>query len=205
MIPVNIVIEDDLSKEMIRILLRQSGTHLAINMVLPDLKRELASPGYSYIKKNIARFNRAARVTPFIVLTDLDKNDCAPNLIREWLPYPRHNNLMFRVAVREVEAWVMADRAAFAAFIGLGVNRLPLDSEQLDDPKKFLINLVKSCRKKDIKIAILPGEGSTATIGPNYNGCLIGFLQKQWRLEEAIKHSNSLKRMAEMLKDFRPD
>ncbi|HEX9971235.1 MAG TPA: hypothetical protein VGD14_04115 [bacterium] len=66
--------------------------------------------GYGYLKTKIQGFNNAARVTPFLVLTDLDQVECAPILIKEWLPVPKHPNLLFRVAVREVESWVLAHR-----------------------------------------------------------------------------------------------
>ena len=65
------------------------------------------------------RFNHGAKGTPFILLTDLDKNECAPMLIQEWLTDPLHPNLIFRVAVHEVEAWILADREAFAPFLGI--------------------------------------------------------------------------------------
>lgn len=53
-------------------------------------------------------FNFAARLTPFLVLADLDRIECAPKLIRDWLPVEKHPNPVFRVAVREVESWVQA-------------------------------------------------------------------------------------------------
>jgi hypothetical protein len=74
----------------------------------------LCHGGYGYLKKNIRAFNHAARGMPFLVLTDLNSTECPPTLIKKWLPYPKHPNLLFRVAVREVEAWLLAHRDAFA-------------------------------------------------------------------------------------------
>jgi hypothetical protein len=48
----------------------------------PDLTRQHSSSGFGYIKSKIKDFNRAAKGMPFLVLTDLDKEECAPKLIR---------------------------------------------------------------------------------------------------------------------------
>lgn len=205
MIPVNIVIEDELSGEMVKILLKQFGKRFMINQIYPALKRKKASAGYSYIKQKIPGFNNAAKITPYIVLTDLDKNECAPVLIREWLPHGQHPNLIFRVAVREVETWVMADRFSFAKFLGIESKIIPQDIDnQVANPKKFLLELTGRSKKKDIKYDILPGKGSTGRVGPNYNDTLISFLRNHWRLEEALKYSDSLDRMFKSLSTFYP-
>jgi hypothetical protein len=206
MIPVNLVIEDDLSKEMVKKILKQSGELFFIQNIFPDLKRERASPGCSYIKKKIIGFNNGAKVIPYFVLTDLDENECAPALIREWLPNGKHPNLFFRVAVREVEAWLMADRSSFANFLGIEPKIIPLDIDrQIPDPKKFLLDLTRRSRRKDLQIDLLPKKGSTARVGPNYNRALISFLNEHWQLKEAIKYSDSLKRMYRSLRNFKPE
>ncbi|HLP48051.1 MAG TPA: hypothetical protein VK186_27075 [Candidatus Deferrimicrobium sp.] len=204
-IPVNIVIEDDLSKEMIKNILKQSGGHFLVNTIFPDLKRENSNAGCNYIKKRINGFNSAAKIIPYIVLTDLDENECAPSLMREWIPNGKHPNLLFRVAVREVEAWVMADRNSFAKFLGIEPKIIPLDIDvQIQDPKRFLLDLTRRSRKKDIQIKLLPRKGSTAKVGPYYNQTLIAFLYDHWQLDEAIKYSDSLKRMCRSIRNFKP-
>jgi hypothetical protein len=205
MILVNIVIEDELSGEIVKLILSEFGKRFQVNRIYPDLKREKASAGYSYIRRKISGFNNAAKVTPYLVLTDLDRNECAPALIKEWLPHRQHPNLLFRVAVREVENWVMADRSSFAKFLGIESKLIPQDIDQkVPKPKKFLLELTVRSRKKDIKYAILPRKGSTARVGPNYNDTLISFLRKYWRIQEAIKYSDSLKRMFRSLENFQP-
>ena len=63
----------------------------------------------SRIAREIAGYNIAARNGPWFVLVDLDNDaDCAPPLRDAWLPDPAPG-LCFRVAVRAVEAWLMAD------------------------------------------------------------------------------------------------
>jgi hypothetical protein len=51
---------------------------------------------------------------------------------------------MVRVAVREVESWVLADRRRIANFLSAPLNSIPMDPEQLDDPKMALLTLARA-------------------------------------------------------------
>jgi len=65
--------------------------------------------GKEYLRQKLAGYNNAARRSPWIVLVNLDREEeCAPPLLNAWLAQPARH-LCFRVAVREVEAWLMAD------------------------------------------------------------------------------------------------
>ncbi len=61
-------------------------------------------------------FNRAARHSAWFALCDLDEEDCAPARIQSYPP-DRTIGMCFRVAVRAVEAWLIADRANMARFL----------------------------------------------------------------------------------------
>ena len=70
--------------------------------------------GKPYLRQRIAGFNQAARHAPWVILVDLDNDaDCAAVLRAEWLPNPAPE-LCFRIALREVETWLLADREAAA-------------------------------------------------------------------------------------------
>jgi hypothetical protein len=64
--------------------------------------------GKPALRQKMNGYNQAARHAPWIVVADLDRDhDCAPRLVAEWLGEP--SALMcFRVAVRAVEAWLLA-------------------------------------------------------------------------------------------------
>src|SRR5262245_27099002 len=65
--------------------------------------------GKPFLLQRIRGYNAAAQHAPWIVLIDLDRDhDCAPPLRAAWVPEPAPR-LCFRVAVREVEAWLLAD------------------------------------------------------------------------------------------------
>ena len=84
--------------------------------------------GRPYVLEHIGGYNEGARYGGiWFVLVDLDlKPDCAPELVAEALPEPA-DGMCFRVAVREVEAWLLADRAGFAKWAGVRASLIPLD------------------------------------------------------------------------------
>lgn len=142
--------------------------------------------GNIYLKKNIAGFNNAAKGIPFLVITDLDASECPHALIREWLPYHKHHNLLFRIAVREVEAWLLADCNGFARYLGVAIKDITLDVESMRDPKRRLIELAQKSRNRRLREAIVPGSKSDARQGPDYNGALISFVNEFWDIHTAM-------------------
>ncbi len=134
----------------------------------------------------------------------LAKVNSSPFLINRWLKVPKHENLIFRIAVREIESWLLAHREAFASFLGIQKTQIPLNPDELRDPKSFLLTLTKKSKKQSLKKAIVPAAGSTAKIGPDYNGVLISFVHNFWQVKEALKNSPSLKRAFSAIKIFNP-
>jgi len=196
-IPLDIVVEDTLSETVFAKLLEHSGKPYVLGACY-------RKGGFGYIKKNISGFNRAARGRPFFVLTDLDQYECAPDLIREWLQEPMTANFVFRVAVREVEAWLLADRDGIADFLGVSVQSIPLDAEDIDDPKLLIIQLGRTSRRRDIRADIAPPTGSTAKQGPDYNARLQSFVMTTWSVDAACSRSDSLFRAVRRLRTFEP-
>jgi hypothetical protein len=160
--------------------------------------------GHGYLKRRIDSFNKAAKGTPFFLGTDLDQYQCAAVLIADWLKVPKHPNLLIRVAVREAEAWVLADRENFSKFLGIRMAEVPEDVESLSDPKAQLIALARKSKRKNVRDDICPRDGSIAKIGPNYNGQLGRFVSQTWNPNTAKQNSNSLKRTMDRLTKFRP-
>lgn len=192
-IPLNLVFEDEISEFVMVKLAEESKKYFVAN--------SYSEGGFGYIKKNIGGFNEAARGCPFFILTDLDNVDCAPTLIEDWLGESAHPNLIFRIAVREVEAWLLADIEGFSKFTGLSEANFRDNIEEIADPKAELLQLVKRCRIRKIKEDILP-KNEFAVVGPNYNGRLGEFVMKHWSISRAIKRSDSLKRAMRHLSTF---
>lgn len=195
-IPINIVVEDDLSEAFLQRILKESSTTFAIGY-------SYGRRGYGYIKRRVKAFNNAAKGTPFLLLVDLEA-ECAPRQIQEWLSVPMHHNLLFRVAVYEVESWLLADRVGFASFLGISRRFIPESVDNINNPKQFLINLAKRSPKRSLREAIVPTQSSTAKLGPDYNGQLSSFVINVWNLREAMKTSDSLRRAVNAINKFQP-
>lgn len=194
---INLAFEDSLHEAVLRKIFSQLRRPLVVGNCF---SRE----GFGYLKRNIRGFNNAAKGTPFLVLTDLDQVECAPILIKNWLPFPKHPNLLFRVAVREVEAWLLAHREAIFRYLGIAKDKIPINTDVISDPKQVLINLARRSKYRAIREAIVPKAESTAQQGPDYNGKLITYVNKYWDCMIAAHHSPSLNRTIITLNSFDP-
>lgn len=184
---VQLVVEDELSGIVLRKLVDQIGNDLSIYNV--DITR-----GFGKIKNNIQKFVNASNVMPHIVLTDLDRCDCAPTLLQNWGVNTTAQNLIFRVAVREVETWLLADREGIAEYLKLPLAKMPLYPEQENDPKQTLLSLVRRCKKRRLIEELVPAAGSSLSIGPLYNTRWGSFVRDSWDIQRAVHNSDSLSR-----------
>jgi hypothetical protein len=156
--------------------------------------------GKSYLRSKIAGYNNAARHMPWVILVDLDNDfDCAPRLRHAWLPMPAPR-LCFRIAVREIEAWLLADRETIAQFLSIALSRVPFHPEELDDPKTIIVNLARVSRRRDIRQDMVPRPESGRQVGQAYSSRLIEFVSNHWRPDIASGQSISLQRAIGCLK-----
>lgn len=196
-IPINLAVEDALSEAVLKEMLKQTDRPFSIGTCL-------SRGGYGYLKKITPGLNQAAAGMPYLILTDLDNAECPLAIISSWLAQPKHPNLIFRVAIKEVESWLLAHREAFAEFLGITVSLIPANVDEIADPKQLLINLARKSRKRKLREAIVPERNSTAKIGKDYNGQLIDFVQNYWQVESAQVNSRSLQRAMNALINFQP-
>jgi hypothetical protein len=164
--------------------------------------------GKAYLKAKISHYNLAARHYPWIVLVDLDDDeDCAPDLTTSWLPQMAPL-LCFRVAVRAVEAWLLADGERFSQFFSVPLSRIPPDVEAVRDPKAAVLALAQRSRRAAIREDMVPRAGSGRREGPLYTPRLIEFIQDAsagWRPEVAAGRSDSLGRCYRALRRLAAD
>ena len=192
-IPLNLVFEDQISEFVMIKLAEKTNRYFIAN--------SYSEGGFGYIKKNIGGFNEASKGCPFFVLTDLDTVNCAPTLIGDWFGKSAHPNMIFRIAIREVEAWLLADIEGLSKYTGISVVNFREDVEGIADPKAELLRLIKRCRIRKIREDILP-KNEFASIGPNYNGRLGEFVLNYWDIGRAMLRSDSLRRAMDHLLNF---
>ncbi|MGB3977016.1 MAG: hypothetical protein WBM02_00775 [bacterium] len=150
--------------------------------------------GKNFLQQKIQGFNNAAKIWPWLVLIDLDNDaECPPPFCMHSVPNPSRY-LCFRVAVREVESWLMADADTLASFLGISIAIVPKDPEKLKNPKEKLIYLASRSRRKAIRKDMVPRQGSGRSEGPAYVSRMVEYVQDFWRPEVAGKHAESLRR-----------
>lgn len=187
-------VEDVLSDAVVRKL---------VTVIRPDLtiSSVLKKKGRDYIQSQARKLNRTARSVPVMVLVDLDRPvPCPADLIESWLPSPRAPMLLFRVAVMEIESWLMADREAIAAFLSVPIHRVPANPDQVSQPKELLVSIARRSRRKDIRDDLVPSPGDTRIVGPAFNPRLIGFIAETWNPITAAEASPSLRRTCDRLR-----
>lgn len=181
----NIAVEGELDQAVLTTLLSRAGI---------EVQHAYGKRGKDYLRRKIKGYSAAARHGLWVVLVDLNNEaDCAPLLVRSWLPQPTAT-LQLRVAVRAVEAWLLADRDEMARFLRVSVALTPADPEGEMKPKLSLVNIARRSRNRGIREDIAPGHGSSAKQGPAYTSRLIEFTRRHWNPERAARRSASLKR-----------
>ena len=180
--------------------LDEAVAHKLITLVGGAVGNVFGREGKPNLRQRIGGFNNAARHAPWLVLVDLDNDaECAPSLRDAWLPDPT-SNLCFRFAVREVEAWLMADAKTLASHLGGSLNRISRTPERVNHPKDEMVNLGRRSRRGDVREDMVPRQESGRRVGPAYASRLIEYVKNKWRPEVAARRSESLRRAILCLK-----
>ena len=152
----------------------------------------------------LRRFNQAARYSPWFALCDLDRDECAPTRRRRYLPDPAPG-MCFRIAVRSVEAWFLADREGVARFLRVAKDSVPFTPEEEPDPKSSLIALARRSQSRAIREGLAPVAGDRRTVGPEYALMVSEFARDHWSPERAADRAPSLRRTMERCRHFARD
>lgn len=160
-----------------------------------EVHRVQVQNGKQNLKRALPGYNRAAQGDPWLVLVDLDQDyACGPMMVADWLP--RASNFMrFRVVVRQIESWLLADADRFSDFFGVAQPILPERPDELPDAKATLLTLVGQSSKRAIREDMVPRLRSGRRVGPAYTSRLIEFATRPadgWRPDVAAGRSPSL-------------
>jgi len=184
-IPVSFAVEGPTDEAVVRKMAKHVGA---------EVHQVLGKSGKHWVLARLQGLNQSARGQPWYVLVDLDQDaPCAGEFVHRVLPHPSPS-MRFRVAVRSIEAWLLADRAGFARFFGVRQAELPLAPESESNPKGVVVNLARRSRKRHVLGGVPPRAGSGRSTGDLYSSLLIEFVAKQWDLEVARRNSVSLDR-----------
>lgn len=161
--------------------------------------------GKAHLRQRLGGYNQAAHLSPWLVLVDLDHDaECAPPLRTSWLPNPAPY-MCFRIAVRMVEGWLLADRERLSRFLSVHASQVPLNPEAVDDPKQSMVELARQSRRREIREDMVPRQATGRSVGPAYTSRLIEFVTVPlggWRPDVAAKASDSLERCLRCLRQM---
>lgn len=163
------------------------------------------------VRSKISEFNKLSETHPVVLLIDLDNDDCAPILIEKSIKN-KNNDFIFNIAVDEAEAWLMADRNGFASYFKIKIEDMPLPHQTKQGGTKTLTEmnfaykssmyltheLIKRSKSSEFIQQLTPQKN--ATKGPEYNSCMLPFIQNVWNIDNARQNSDSLNRMILRLK-----
>jgi hypothetical protein len=158
----------------------------------------LGNQGIDYIRRRMRDLYRIALYqNPVLVLADLDSQEnCAPNRVIQLRGRTAvAPSLLIRIAVLEIEAWILADREGIAEWLGVPRNIVPRLPEALEDPKREFVQLASRSRRRLMREGMSPsGVRGTNRTGPNYNDMVGEFVTQLWNPETARRNSPSLDR-----------
>ena len=104
--------------------------------------------GHGEIDKRVDRWCKPANTRPMLILRDLHPalgKGCASALVRHLVGTGPHSaTTVFRIAERELEAWLLADRKAVAAYFQVRPVAVPVSPDMQLDPKQTLVNVCRS-------------------------------------------------------------
>lgn len=206
---VHIVGEDQVTSSVIKRIL----THCSDDFEIIQFPESYPRGGGGQIKNNIPKYNRLSETHPVVLLIDLDNNGCAPLLIKKLIKDKNHD-FIFNIAVDEAEAWLMADREGFATYFKIKMEDMPSSHQTKQGGRKtvtemdfdyksswfFTHILIQKSENPEFIQQLAPKE--RASKGPEYNSCVLPFIETAWSVENARQNSDSLSRMISRIKEL---
>jgi hypothetical protein len=159
-----------------------------------DPARLVVARGKSALDPRIPSLNQAARHLPWLVLRDADRDadDCPAALRASLLDQPQEAHLCLRLAVRSLEAWLLADPGAFSAHFRVPKGRLPAEPELEIDAKRSLVRLCRASGSRAVRNGMT--RPASDHPGPEYSAMLTEFAREAWRPLHAVEAAPSLSR-----------
>ena len=138
--------------------------------------------------------NRLARIGQVVLALrdfDVDDGEPCPGALVSRLVVSREPLLCFRLAVRSVEAWLLADRECFAQAIGVSIHEVTPDPEALIRPKDHIVELARKSRSRLVRRDLVPVDDSGIPEGPLFGVWLSNFAAQAWNPARAAATGGS--------------
>lgn len=184
---VYLAIEDELSQQV--------GRKLISNIAPTASIHPIGFRGNSYLRTKIREFSAIARTSVVIIFTDLDAHTCPVEMRTEWLgTVELPEKLVFRIAEKEIESWLLADHDGLKEFMGERINKhLPREPDIVANPKEHMLK-VANLANRDVRSDLVTTTKNGYQRGLGYNERLSSFVNSIWSIENAAQRSQSLQR-----------
>lgn len=156
--------------------------------------------GVSRLLSQLDRYQTLARLYPVLCIADTDRR-CAVELLEKHRPPNLSARFLFRLAVPEIESWILADNKGFAEHFRVPESRLPRKPDELQDAKLTILRLIQKSKSKLYRDEMISAYDRNK-LGTGYNLHLSSFVREKWAVEEAGKRSDSLARSVQRLQEL---
>ena len=155
--------------------------------------------GKGVIDRDLKNYWEAARVLPYVVFRDLDRDGegCPVTLRAQLVEHTpgESPDLLIRIVDQCIESWILADRHGIAEFCNRSAARVePPTSHH----KLYLLRVMKEAKLKDA----VEEKGRELDFGPAYELHLKRLMTHHWSIERAAAESDSLRRALERLTEL---
>jgi hypothetical protein len=185
--PLLVAVEGDTDEPFARALVESAGRSVDHVVVLN---------GHGQIDRRLRRWCLPSNRRPMLVLRDFDPAlgatcpaELIANLIGDIEPSP---TTLVRMPVREMEAWMLADREAASSFFQTPILNFPTSPDDDPDPKRTLVDLCRKSSSPDIRDGMVPDPGAGRAVGRRFTGLVLEFGRQYWNPERAAAVSPSL-------------
>ena len=159
-----------------------AGIILATRNLSVDPNRVIVTGGKNRFDARLSKYNQAALLNPWLALrdSDHDASDCPATLRHSLLTVPQSPAMCLRLAVRTLEAWLLADARTFSDHFSVPASKVPNEPEGLARPKDALIKACRSSRRREVRAGMVPPPGTSGT-GPEYTNFISRYCREAWR------------------------
>lgn len=187
-----VIVEGATDEPVINALMRAAGW----NHDQFEVKR---ANGKGVIDRNIKKYWEAARVHPYVIFRDLDRDGkgCPVTLRAQLVEHTpgESPDLLIRIVDQCIESWILADRHGVAEFCNRSAASVEPPTSHY---KLYLLRLMKEAKLKDA----VEEKGRELDFGPAYELHLKRLMTHHWSIERAAAESDSLRRALKRLTDL---
>ena len=186
------VVEGDTDLPYVRKVAADAGLELTV---------EVDAGGKAAIDRDLEKYQSAGRAMPWVVFRDLDADaPCAGEFVRE-AGVGGSRWFRLRLAVRELESWILADAPGLSTFLRVAPKWLPERPDEEADPTRSLL-AVAARAPAAMRRRLIAAPGGATAVGPLYEATLIEFGERFWDVGRASQRSPSLRRARASLREL---